>query len=366
MNLASLSTGGLYFRLDSDINFAGTPFNPIPSFSGTLDGQNHSIQNVGKVLNGPGGVFQVVNPGSVIRRLNIQNVAFQGDGNAGGLVGLANLATIEDVIVLNGIVRGGNFVGGVIGVCDRCVIQRVTAQVDVSGAQGVGGVVGGLRGTMTQARAHGAVSGSNGYVGGVFGYGISATVSNCLSTGSVIGTNARNGGVVGSLTISSIAQCGHIGDVAGIGADGGVAGEILGVSSAIQVFSRGTITSTGFAVGGLAGYSEGTILDGYHQGDVFSPAGQWIAGGVGFQGGGTITNVYAAGSVTGAVDVGGLVGITAGVITNSYWNIDLYAVDNGLGSPLTTAQMGMTANFTGWNFTSVWEMGLVFPALQWE
>ena len=86
----------------------------------------------------------------------------------------------------------------------------------------------------------------------------------------------------------------------------------------------GTITGTGLSdvavhgnneVGGLVGRSYGTISNSYSSGDV---SGAYQVGGlVGYTQDGTITNSYATGDVSGRNMAGGLVGANVGTITNS-------------------------------------------------
>ena len=78
-------------------------------------------------------------------------------------------------------------------------------------------------------------------------------------------------------------------------------------------------------VGGLVGINRGTITNSYATGSV-SGAGS-IGGLVGFNNGGTITNSYATGTVLGSLkSVGGLVGLNSGTITNSYATGDCYRI----------------------------------------
>jgi hypothetical protein len=72
--------------------------------------------------------------------------------------------------------------------------------------------------------------------------------------------------------------------------------------------------------------------------------------------GGTITNSYATGSVSGDIHlVGGLVGGNGGTITNSFYDSQTTGqADTGKGTPKTTAEMKQMATFTGWDFWRVW------------
>lgn len=102
---------------------------------------------------------------------------------------------------------------------------------------------------------------------------------------------------------------------------GGLVGEIFDMSEGgakgriIHSSVAGTITGN-IAVGGLVGQSEGSIEQSYATADVSGEAG---VGGLVGASYGTITQSYATGDVSGVeVSVGGLVGANTGVINQSY------------------------------------------------
>jgi hypothetical protein len=69
----------------------------------------------------------------------------------------------------------------------------------------------------------------------------------------------------------------------------------------------------------------------------------------------TITNSYATGAVSGNTDVGGLVGYSSGTITSSYWNITSTGQASSAGGVgLTQAQMTSAASYAGWDFDNTW------------
>jgi filamentous hemagglutinin family protein len=84
----------------------------------------------------------------------------------------------------------------------------------------------------------------------------------------------------------------------------------------------GSVTSTagGVAIGGLVGYSQGTISDAYVTGAVTDNASHVFVGGlVGINDTGTISNSFATGTVSGGSgEVGGLVGYNGGTLSVSY------------------------------------------------
>lgn len=105
---------------------------------------------------------------------------------------------------------------------------------------------------------------------------------------------------------------------------GGLAGRVGSGAEITQVYVTGTI-SGGAQPGGLVGENQGTISNCYSKVNINS--GSTIGGLVGFNYGGTITNSYATGSVTGThYSIGGLVGANnynaiihkSPIMTNSY------------------------------------------------
>ena len=105
-------------------------------------------------------------------------------------------------------------------------------------------------------------------------------------------------------------------DIQGASVVGGLVGYSYG-GTITNSYATGAVTGTGGYVGGLVGSSYGTIRNSYATGAV---KGAWDVGGlVGYADDGTITNSYATGAVEGNWDVGGLVGYADdGTITNSY------------------------------------------------
>jgi hypothetical protein len=141
----------------------------------------------------------------------------------------------------------------------------------------------------------------------------------------------------------------------------------------------GTVTGTGWFVGGLVGNNYGEINGSYFVGSVF---GETIVGGLvgnngegsinnsysistvtgtdkvgGFAGNnvGTINNSYSAGKVTGDTDVGGFAGAYEVEIDNSYYDKEISTQsDEGKGIGKTTAEMKQKSTYEGWDFDNVW------------
>ena len=95
--------------------------------------------------------------------------------------------------------------------------------------------------------------------------------------------------------------------------------------------------------------------------------GIYVGGLAGFSGG-SITSSYATGSVTDSASyVGGLAGWSSGSITSSYWNTETTGRPTSSGGTgLTSAQMKSADNYSSWDTTSVWYLngGQTAPLLR--
>ena len=152
-------------------------------------------------------------------------------GLFGAVVGRdsTQLATIQNIGVIDSFVQGYNNVGGVVGYASSyATISNVYNTGSVNGSSSVGGVVGYeyTNSTVSNVYNTGSVSGRS-YVGGVVGSAGFSTVSNVYNTGSVRGSSYYVGGVVGSAsgaTITNTYYGGHceasVGGINGADVDG--------------------------------------------------------------------------------------------------------------------------------------------------
>ena len=158
------------------------------------------------------------------------------------------------------------------------------------------------------------------YVGGLIGVIESGTVTNCYSTGSISGTQSV-GGLVGSIG-GTVTNC-YSDVTVNIGivltnSFGGLSGVLVSDGIINQSYATGNINSLGPTVGGLVGNTAGLITNSYAIGNVTGTDS--IGGLVGFVAAiATTTNSYATGSVNGTDKIGGLIGEAAfTTVTNSY------------------------------------------------
>ncbi|MDA7586226.1 thrombospondin type 3 repeat-containing protein, partial [Luminiphilus sp.] len=384
-------------------------FSPIGSetvpFEGSFDGADFAISNltVNRPSTGKVGLFGTTNS-AVIKNIGLVNVAIEGNGSVGGLVGHDNGSTTITNSHVSGTVTGNNnWVGGLIGYTNSTSIadSNATAAVSSSG-NSVGGLVGTAQGVdVTGSHATGAVMGAQ-HVGGLVGRARQAsTVTSSYATGAVtgvasvgglVGTADSGGNDVSNITASyatgavtgtndvgglvgyadgyiSINESYALGDVGGDLRAGGLVGYLRGNSSITAAYADGAVAvnlqilSAGPAGGLVGAMGNSSITASYATGTV--RGGDNVGGLVGNAfNGSSITASYATGAVTGTTNVGGVLGngITNSSITASYWDTETSTQLQGVGNndgTLTGAPTGLTStamlaqsSFVGFDFVT--------------
>ena len=152
-------------------------------------------------------------------------------------------------------------------------------------------------------------------------------------------------------------------------------------------YSYGTVRNSSYTgsvtgvdcVGGLAGANSGTVINCYSNGTV-SGIGWGVSGLVGsnFD---TVSKCYSTGSVIGESYVSGLAGGNRGTVSNSFWDIETSGQatsDGGTGKNTTEMQDITTFSDAGWDIIAValnetnpayiWNIvdGVTYPFLSWE
>ena len=163
-----------------------------------------------------------------------------------------------------------------------------------------------------------SVTGSN-LVGSLVGQNWAGTVSGCYATGPVTGTGDYAGGLVGESWGGTVSNSYATGPVTGFYYVGGLIG--WGSAKVNACHATGSVTGYWSYVGGLMGRNSGPVSDCYATGTVTGQGGLYqdeIGGLVGWNFGGTVSNSYATGAVSGDDLVGGLVGWNDGTVVGSY------------------------------------------------
>jgi mucin-19 len=353
-------------------------FNPISGFfSGSLDGQGHTISNlyINRGNIGGAGLFAYLQTGASVSNLNIDAANIEGDLNSGGLAGyVATGTTINYVHMTNSTVKGNESTGGLIGivqgsegsvtVSNSSFQGLVGPKVDADHSNYVAGLVGavqvggGATAAFSNVSVDADVSGfdaSSWGVGGVFGeiqaYDDSSITINGASSDGTVSGGSGTGGIVGavyaqysgsgtdpgivSISNSHSDSAVYSTDTAGglIGYSEATDGGTIDVSSS---YATGQVEVTdGNGAGGLVGEIEGddwstTISQSYATGNIWTDTGGDAGGLVGYIGvPATITDAYATGVVTGNFEIGGLIGAGYGDFTNVYatGSVSLYGGD---------------------------------------
>lgn len=292
----------LRYKLMNDIDLSGVEWSHPGDFSGSFDGQGHSISGmnfVGTVENGDfyWGLFAQAK--GTVRNLKLQ----------GRLI--ATLTSTTDT-------KYNAYVGGL------CSMVSCQLQVD--------NVVNNVDLTVLES---GALSES--YIGGIFGYGAdSAIITNCKNYGIINGTKV--GGIVAFSNNIKVYNVSNHGQVSGQGEMGGIVGHAY-TFDLDSCVNYGNILGVKDYCAGIVAEGKGTIAKCINYGDV-SATKAYNVGGVGGNISATISQSINFGKIIGNKDVGGLVGYIVGSIFDSGNVGEVYGREDvaslcGYGSNLT-------------------------------
>ena len=283
-------------------------------FNTTFDGNGHTLSNLFTAGRGFSGLFGRIGLGGGVNDLTLADVNVTGTEAAGALVG-------ENQGLLSGVRSSGQ----------------------VSGELHVGGLVGLNLRLVYLSRSSAAVTGMRPPLPP--GTGIVITFGPPAATGGLVGYNT--GFVVYSYATGPVTSDRSAGGLVGYHQSKLISGS----------YATGPVTSTGSPAGGLVGtiatpFQEATIRASYATGSVDGSTAGGLVGHVYDEG--MITASYATGRVAGRSS-GGLVGRNErGTVTNSYW--DTRTSGQGSGSPgsgRTTSQLQSPRSYSGiygsWN-----------------
>ena len=226
--------------LTDDINLTGKEWTPIGDYdnryTGTFDGGNHTI--TGLTINQYGsyvGMIDFLDSGGTVQNLTLENVNITGGNIVGSVVG-DNHGTVT-ACTASGNVSGTYSIGGVVGYNNGTVTACYHVSGNVSGTYSIGGVAGENNGTLTACyHASGNVSGTSG-IGGVVGTNKSGTLTACYATGNVTGNGSGTiyvGGVTGTNKSGTLTACYH--------ANGTVSGP-AGTTGGVVEYNNDTVTA---------------------------------------------------------------------------------------------------------------------------
>ena len=199
--------------LEKDIDLDGMAWTPIGiksgystyAFSGSFDGNGHTIKNlnvIGNNSSGYFGLFGVVDGGTIQNLTVAGEVTVTADAAVGGIVGYFNgtSGVVENCInqvKVTGAQNVGGIAGQVYGGYSSSTTKAVRNCVNLAEIKSTGNCVGGLVGKVDGAIViencynRGTIEGGGWKIGGIAAY-ISTTpvtLQNCYTTGKIIGNN---------------------------------------------------------------------------------------------------------------------------------------------------------------------------------
>lgn len=351
------------------------------AFTGHFDGNHHDIADL--EIDRPEeeriGLF-ARNRGK-ITRVSLVDCDVTGKNLVGALTGQNSVnSTITDSAVDAAVTaldsNGG--LGGVGGVAgrNRGEIEWVSAEIEVTGTENTGGIVGNSRsrGTVYASVAEGEVTGDTN-VGGLVGNS-AGDVTESLAEVAVTGSGSNIGGLVGNFgsrtdngtTLQQSYATGTVTADEESSSVGGLVGQNR--DEITETYATGNVTGGERRTGGLVGENtdDGIVSKSYATGDVTSD-GVRVGGLVGDNSDGAVVRQsYAAGEVSGSFSAAGLVGNNRreSELVRLYWDTEATGRDDETNrsqgnktdvTGLTTAEMQGDAareNMDGLDFEETW------------
>jgi hypothetical protein len=322
-----------YYQLGQDIDASitvgwngGLGFEPVGTdinrFTGSFDGKGHTISSlhINRPLLGYIGLIGYAEL-STIQAITLLNANITGASATGALIGQADGCAVSNCHSSGSVTGTGAEIGGLIGDSylsgtTPCTIDRCSSSCLVIGTLGdSGGLLGYSGGSVIDScSATGNVTDSGSFVGGLIGEAAQCTISKCHATGNIHILSDYAGGLVGYSDGSTLEQCYATGQVTADGVCGGLCGGVEWSSTIRQSHATGNIDGgSGWDVGGLIGnIYESTVEDCYATGDVIGGDND-IGGLIGYCEESILWRSYATGNVTGSDEyVGGLIGYLYG------------------------------------------------------
>ena len=235
--------------LTKDITLTGISFTPIPYFSGIFDGQGHTIRGIAILSDGSSqGFMRFVGEGAVIRNLNVEG-RIEPDGEAQNIGGIAgsNAGTILNCS-FRGSVRAKENGGSIAGINEESgLIAGCSFEGKVTAQHRAGGIAGLNCGSILSCTSLGEVN--TGYI------------ETDAETKSTLAADLAG---ISSFDVSSVSQEDFV-DIMDVG---GIAGYSSGTVSECRNAGKVGYAHTGYNVGGIAGRSSGFTADCTNEADV--------------------------------------------------------------------------------------------------
>ncbi|MCH5239808.1 MAG: hypothetical protein J1F38_06265 [Muribaculaceae bacterium] len=316
MNNLEFPTLGSGTRSGADIN--GN------SFRGTFDGQGHTISNLnisGSTNSGDaiGFIPNLDGSAAVVKNVIFNNLIINAPSNeqVGAVATVTNGATVSNVMVKSGTITAAEGAGGVTGrLIENGTIDQCSNYATINTGTNGGGIVGAAYRTAS---------------------GVTATVSNCANYGNVTGSSQGIGGIVG-LSSAVVTGCSNEGTVTGATTStGGIVGQQNDAGSITNCTNSGKVVGgNNYGAGGIVGWVRYTNSSAYALQNII-----------------TVSHCKNTASVSGAIGVGGIVGVwyACGICTNNTNTAASLSATNqfvaGIVGTSQWTESGPSSNVTG-------------------
>ena len=279
---------GLTFLLTADLDLTGVDFEPIGweliyekssanyyyhPFSGTFDGQGHTISNLTVERYMCNSALFGYTENATIQNLKVTGASILGVKRVGGIIGMMKNGTLSNCtfqgkVVNRGMDTGkntGSYTGGLVGQLSSGVVRDCVVKADVTAYAASlyygSGIASIYDTTLNRGNYTGGVIGN---VAGISG-GTVALIDNISFEGTVTGYDVDGfggnivGGLVGGGTSASLHNCSMTGVVRGNQNVGGLVGKCVSGGNNYQTFGIHNCIANGSVygndlVGGIVGY----------------------------------------------------------------------------------------------------------------
>lgn len=210
---AAMEPGGNY-QLTADITVTAPYANEFTDFSGTFDGNGHTVTLDITASTANVGLFSKLAGGAVVKNvITAGSVTATGKNNVGGIAGVAD-TELGAITISNckneAAIKGNKVVGGILGGCTEddhaLTISACANEGNISGTRNIGGICGTLENAhfIKNCYNSGEVTGST--IGGILGRGArgySSTtdtpiLENCYNVGNIVYSGTNGSAIVGT------------------------------------------------------------------------------------------------------------------------------------------------------------------------
>lgn len=210
---AAMEPSGNY-QLTADITVTAPYANEFTDFSGTFDGNGHTVTLKITANTNYVGLFSKLAGGAVVKNvITAGTVTATGKNNVGGIAGVAD-TELGAITISNckneAAIKGNKVVGGILGGCTEddhaLTISACANEGNISGTRNIGGICGTLENAhfIKNCYNSGEVTGST--IGGILGRGArgySSTtdtpiLENCYNVGNIVYSGTNGSAIVGT------------------------------------------------------------------------------------------------------------------------------------------------------------------------